>query len=93
MKKIMLGIVITSCFIITSCRVTDFTVLSTKNVDIKANKETPRVKGWGFNIKDAIDKAIEKSPGSDALIDGVINRAFIGFTVKGTPVKTSEIKK
>jgi len=80
-------------FSITSCRVADFTILSTKIVTLDVKKDTPRTKAWGWTVEDAVDNAIEKSgQGHDALIDGVIYQRFFGYTVKGTPIKTSEAK-
>ncbi len=81
-------------FLLTSCRLTDFTVISTKNVTLDVKKDAPRVKAWGWTVKDAIDKAIEKQgQGYDALIDGVVYERLFGYCVKGTPIKTSETRK
>jgi len=98
MKKVNLLIIValvsvTTTF--TSCRLVDFTVISSKNVILDVKKDTPRVSAWGWTIKDALDNAIEKAgPGYDALIDGVISHGVLaGFRVKGTPIKTSETKK
>ena len=93
MKKLLfIGIVVTlSSFLLISCRVTDFTVISTKNVTLNVKKDAPRTKGWGWTVKDAVDKAIEKpNNGYDALIDGVIYQRFVGYCVKGTPIKTGK---
>jgi hypothetical protein len=98
MKKVNLLIVITivavSCTF-TSCRLMDFTVISSKNVTLDVKKDARRVSAWGWTVKDALDKAIEKAgPGYDALIDGVVSQgAIAGYRVKGTPIKTSETKK
>lgn len=66
-----------------SMRMTDFTVISTKNVNIPFTQQAPRVVGkdcvavvlfpFGIpNLKSAIDHAIENAgPQYDALIDGV----------------------
>ena len=67
-----------------SARITEFTIISTKNVDIKG-KRGVRTKGddcihiiLGFpvgvpNLKNAIDRTIEGAgPGFDSLEDGVI---------------------
>ncbi len=78
----------------TSCRLTDFTVISTKNVTIDVKKDTPRVKAKGWTVKDAVDEAIESAgPGYDALIDGVIYQGLFRYRVEGTPIKTEETKK
>lgn len=79
---------------VSSCRLTDFTVISTKNVTLEVKKDVPRVSAKGWTVKGAIDKAIEKAgPGYDALIDGVIYDTGWRFKVEGTPIKTSETKK
>lgn len=71
-------------------RITDFTAISTKNVNLAVTKKN-RVQGsdctnllFGFiplgkiqsNVKDAIDRAIEVEKG-DLLLDGVIYQKFI----------------
>lgn len=78
----------------TSCvtRLTDFTVLSTKNVDLSRmgeyKRQSTRVTGTDMrhvlifiplglpNAKEAIDRAIESTPGGIALVDGVIEHHF-----------------
>lgn len=78
-------------FILCSCRLTDFTLISTKNVTLDVKKDHPRVIGKGFTVKDAVDKAVESAgPGYDALIDGVIYEGFFRYKVVGTPIKTTE---
>ena len=79
-------------FTMTSCRIVDFTIISSKNVSFNVKKDAPRVKGWGFTLKAAIDKAIEKAgPGYDCLVDGVVSQGIpFGFNVKGTPVKSGK---
>lgn len=92
MKKIITYVVV--LLVSSSCRLTDFTVVSTKNVTIDVKKDSPRVEGKGFTVKDAIDNAIEKAgQGYDALIDGVIYDGLFRYKVKGTPIKMSEITK
>lgn len=98
---------------LSSCthRLTDFTVISTKNVPLGKNaatmqKANQRVKGvdkshmvlfipFGSpNMKEAIDKAIEKYPGAVGLADGVIKSKSMWFLlygqnsyiVEGTPI-------
>jgi len=91
MRKLFL--LIPFLFLLTSCRLTDFTVISTKNVTLDVKKDARRTKAWGWTVKDAIDNAIEAAgPGYDALIDGVVSSRFIGYSVKGTPIKTTEKK-
>ncbi len=97
-------------------RLTDFTVISTKNVPIgnqptDLKKGNMRVQGvdkrhiilfipLGFpNLKEAIDKAIEKYPGAIALADGVVKSKFMDFLVygfnsyivEGTPLYPSDL--
>jgi len=90
MKKMAcLGLAL-AAIALTGCktRITDFTVLSTKNVDLSNmasfTQGTQRVTGedlyWMIlvfptgipNLKEAIDRAIEQMPGCVALVDGVI---------------------
>lgn len=85
MKLLSLAVVATAGVLLAGCsmRITDFTVISTKNVNVPAKDKAPRVKGedcvivflfpFGVvNLKEAIDKAIESAgPQYDALIDGV----------------------
>lgn len=89
MKKI-LTIFLYAIFVlsINSCRLTDFTVITTKNVPIDTEKTAPRSKGKGWTVKDAIDQAIEKAgPEYNALIDGVIYEGLFRYKVVGTPIK------
>ena len=91
-------------------RIGDFTVVSSKNIDMTHvadfKRGATRVKGEdsvpiilavpaGFpNMKTALDRAIEKTPGAVALTDAVITQkafSFIlfgqsGFEVEGTPL-------
>ncbi len=72
-------------------RMLDFTVISSKNVEMKIRDTAkgPRVTGEDMamailgiplgtpNLKEAIDRAIESAgPGYDALIDGVVYRLY-----------------
>jgi hypothetical protein len=80
MKKLIIFsylFVILSTFLLSSCtsRIGDFTVISTRNSNIKNWKRSPnRIEGssckfwllfiplkWEFNIKDAVEDAIDKS--------------------------------
>ncbi len=83
-------IIILSILFVTSCtyRMIDFTVISSKNVDLSRihqfTKGSQRVAGEDTvyiilfvptgtaNAKEAVDKAIEKVPGAVALVDGVV---------------------
>jgi hypothetical protein len=73
-------------------RITDFTVISTKNVDIStighSKRGTNRIEGRDTahtiifvptgipNLKEAIDRAIENVPGAVALVDGVVYHEY-----------------
>ncbi|MCX6967266.1 MAG: hypothetical protein NTZ46_05700 [Verrucomicrobia bacterium] len=80
--------------LLTGCttRLTDFTIISTKNVDLsvigRAKRGAARVEGKDLahiiifiptgvpNMKEAIDRAIESVPGAVALVDGVLYQKF-----------------
>lgn len=97
-------------------RLTDFTVISTKNYpidhsDVELKKAPERVKGvdrshWVLfvpigqpNMKEAIDKAIEKYPGAVGLADGVVkSKAWwallygqSSYVVEGTPIYEKDL--
>lgn len=81
-------------FILSGCsyRVLDFTIISSKNINLAKGasfvRGKSRVKGkdmvhWvicfpigAVHVKDALDKAIESTPGCVALLDGVIYEKF-----------------
>jgi len=106
MKKLLvftavLAIAVTSC----TTRLVDFTVISTKNVQMSIDKSKGKevnikdLKAFGINatIKGALDKAIESAgPGYDLLVDGVISYSsywFVsGYRVKGLAVNTMKMK-
>ena len=92
-------------------RLVDFTIISTKNIDLSKGatfvRGKNRVEGkdmvhWIIfiptgkpNIKEAVDKAIESTPGCIALLDGVLYSTFWWipyiygqqyFLVEGTPL-------
>ena len=81
-------------------RIGAFTMTSTKVVKVNAKELGERVEGTHMvffgtpSLQEALDKAIEKSPGADALIDVTIwyKYGFIrkGFKVIGTPVSTKQ---
>ncbi len=94
---LLLGISI----IIPSCthRIVDFTIISTKNVDLskastferagQRNQGNDRVY-WLItiplgtpNMKEAIDRAIEQTPGAVALVDGVVYSKGVWFVISG----------
>ena len=99
--------------LISSCthRVLDFTLISTKNVDLSSaatfERGNNRVEGidmahWiivfptgTVQIKEAVDRAIESTPGCVALLDGVVYSKFWwipyiygqqAISVEGTPL-------
>jgi hypothetical protein len=92
-KSIAIAFVVAT-MALSSCRLVDFTVISSKNVTLNVDKNAKRVIGKGFTVKGALDAAIEKAgPGYDALIDGVIYNGLFRYKVEGTPIKSSEQKK
>jgi|GEM_PF-948859 len=91
-----------------SRRVTDFTIISTKNTLMLANAERDnrRITGedcrwllFGMpEMKEAIDDAVEKAgPEYDALVDGVVtiedNFFETCYRVEGTPIKAIDPAK
>jgi hypothetical protein len=106
-----LGLVMILCaFFGCTTRLVDFTIISTKNVDLsKAStfqRGKTRMQGKDMvhiilcipigtpNMKQAIDKALEKTPGAIALVDGVIfSKSWdvilygqMMYVVEGTPL-------
>ena len=112
--KILKLIPIACIVLATSCtnRLTDFTLISGKNIDIAAvgnlKRANTRVTGTdvghfilGFpvkfpNMKSAMDKAVEQTPGAVALVDGVVYQqgymivpilySQINYKIEGTPL-------
>ncbi len=101
-----------------SHRITDFTIISTRNVPLgnqaaSLQKADQRVKGIDKahsvlfiplgtpNMKEAIDKAIDKYPGAVGLVDGVLKSkgwsillyGQNSFVVEGTPPLRSRYEK
>src|SRR5262245_42913369 len=88
-SRLLLAVI---ALILTSCttRIVDFTIISTKNIDISKGatfqRGKSRVEGidkvyviviipTGFpNVKEAVDRAIESLPGAVALLDGVVTQ-------------------
>lgn len=121
MKKIsFFAVTILLLMGVSSCshRLTDFTVISTRNVPLgqqaaSLQKANNRVKGvdkshvvlcipFGTpNMKEAIDKAIDKYPGAIGLVDGVVKSNFwtclvygqSAFVVEGTPLYEADVAK
>jgi len=106
-KTLLLPLFLVTLFTTTSCtyRLVDFTVISSKNADIRMDKtmgkKTDGKKtyflGIGYNLKDALDIALEKpGPGYDLLIDGVVRYTIAPFVatvkVEGTAINTSKMR-
>lgn len=107
-KVLMISLVV----LLTACttRLLDFTVVSSKNIDLSRadtfERGKSRVEGvdkayiiifipTGIpNMKEAVDRALEKVPGAVALVDGVVSSKFAYFVlvamsayvVEGTPL-------
>ncbi len=104
---VLMGLICGGC----TTRIVDFTTISTKNVDwSKAEtfvRASARVEGRDTthiiifiptgvpNMKEAIDRAIESTPGGVALVDGVVYSKFwwipyiygrTSYVVEGTPL-------
>jgi hypothetical protein len=109
MKKTLLivGTSIAVALTNVSCtaRLVDFTVISTKNVNLGFKKSEGKkvvgksigFLGIGVDIKTAIDRALESAgPDYDLLVDGVLKQVtypfFSGFQVEGIAINSS-IKK
>jgi|SaaInl7_200m_RNA_FD_contig_21_160175_length_484_multi_13_in_0_out_0_1 hypothetical protein len=105
MAKVSLSVIsLVAVFLFSGCaqRIGAFTITSTKNVQINAKELGERVEGkhvvmFGTpSLEQAIDSAIEKKAGADALIDVVIwiQKGFFrsGFKVVGTPVSTKNFQ-
>ena len=85
-------------------RLVDFTVISTKNAEIGVDKtkgkrtegEKTYFLGFGFNLKDALDNALENAGTKyDLLVDGVVTYTNLPFVVKvnvkGIAVSSSDL--
>jgi hypothetical protein len=107
MKRIFYVVLISTAFTLTSCsiRLVDFTVISSKNVNLNIDRtQGKKVKGEkayflgiGWNIKDAMDKALESAGKEyDLLVDGVVRYGSFPLvatvTVEGTAVSTIAMK-
>ena len=104
-KQLLLFTVI--LFSLSSCsmRLVDFTVISSKNVNLDIDRTKGKkvegnkayFLGIGWNIKDAMDKALEEAgPEYDLLVDGVVRYGSYPFIstvkVEGTAVSSSAMK-
>jgi hypothetical protein len=110
-KSLFLSLLIVLSLISCTRRFTDFTIISTKNIDLSngASFERARNRVEGRdrihivlfiptgvpNMKEAIDRAIESTPGCIALLDGVVYSKYwwipyiygqSSFIVEGTPL-------
>jgi hypothetical protein len=106
-KAIIFGfhaLIIMTVFSSCTARMIDFTIISSKNINLNVKKDASRVVGKKSGIiKGAVDNAIESAgSGYDAIVDGVVYShdyyfVFVAWTkyhVEGTPIKTTEqIKK
>jgi hypothetical protein len=103
-KYFILSLLAVALLTMNSCtvRLVDFTVISSKNVGMRAEGkmiEAKEMKPFGINatIKGVIDKALETAgPEYDLLVDGVLsysNFTFVaGYKVKGKAVNSADIK-
>jgi hypothetical protein len=96
-KGIIITLSIVLTLLLTGCttRLTDFTIISTKNIDLSRGAEfirgDTRVKGEDMkhiiiifptgvpSPKEATDRAIESKPGTVALLDGVLEHEWFYF--------------
>lgn len=92
MKKIIFALLVIILLSGCTTRFIDFTIISSKNVDLSRGmefkRERTRVTGEDSakiiiiiptgnpNAKEALDRAIESVPGAVALLDGVISQKF-----------------
>lgn len=108
MKNLKLPILAASLiFLLASCshRLVDFTTISTKNVNLGIDKsqgtqvegKASYFLGIGFNLKDAVDDAMEQAgTGYDLLIDGVVRYQNLPFVtivkVEGVAVNAGKMR-
>jgi hypothetical protein len=101
-----------------SQRLTDFTIISSKNFDLSRSSEFKRTRNrvvgediahtiiiipTGIpNLKEALDRAIESTPGAVALVDGAVTWHFwliplvygrTWYEVEGTPLVDQKLLK
>jgi len=107
MKTIKLFMFLATIVLLSSCsyRTLDFTVISSKALQIGIDKTTGKTVegksmgflGFGTSIKNAVDEAIEKGgAGCDMIVDGVIylkDAVFVsGYIVKGTAINSKALR-
>jgi hypothetical protein len=106
-NRLFVMLALVSTFMLSSCsyRLVDFTAISSKNLSLPIDK-TKGVKtegkvsyflGIGYNLKDALDKALnEAGPGYDLLVDGVVRVIDYPFVlvvkVEGLAINTNDMK-
>ena len=120
MRAAKIFLALSALFLITGCsyRVMDFTLVSSKNVELSKfpdyKRGSDRVTGEDSKPiiiifptgrpdgKEAIDKAIESTPGAVALVDGVMTYKYFyipyiygeyTYVVEGTPLIDPELAK
>jgi hypothetical protein len=104
-KKLLILVLMLGALSSCSVRLVDFTVISSKNVSLdidrangkKVKAEKTYFLGIGWNIKDAMDKALEDAGKEyDLLIDGVVRYGSYPFiatvTVEGTAVSSRAMR-
>lgn len=104
-KQLLLLTVIVLSLSSCSYRLVDFTLISSKNVSLDFDKsEGKQVEGkksyflgLGWNIKDAMDRALESAgPEYDLLVDGVVKYTDYPFvltiSVEGTAISSRAIR-
>ena len=100
-KKIILSLLVISLIFGCSQRILDFTIISSKNIELSQfpNYERGKMRVTGEdtkviivlplgvpNAKEAMDRAIESVPGAVALVDGVIMSKFWWAIVYGKQI-------
>lgn len=81
MKKLIVILAIATCA--ASCRVADFTIMSTKNISMTDSYTLKsRCTGHGFTLKDAVDHCIEKGNGT-YIANVVIYKGAFRYKVVG----------
>lgn len=106
-SKFYLIVFLISLFALSSCtvRLVDYTIIGTKNLQIgmdkSLGKQTEGSKsyffGFGWNLKDAIDDALQNAgPSYDILIDGVVEYTDYPFvlviSVRGVALDSRKLK-
>ena len=118
MKKFAMIILVIVSLCSCHTRLMDCTIVSSKNVDVSRlvefKRSNVRVEGKDTkyiiiifptgipNLKDALDQAIESTPGTVALVDAVLYRdnfyfpyvfGYTSFSVEGTPLIDPKLPK